>query len=248
MRMLRAYLVLGLSTEPSRLQALDVQSLPLRRRSLAESTQAASPLATWRTDPFLAGLRQYLHAHACSVATHTDLLAALSNATGKCTGVCSPLIPVQSIVRHVAACAGQPVGEWMNAWVQRSGFPVVHVGLVVDAQGNSALHLRQHPIEPGGNCSPSSQWSPWWIPVAYSMPLVSATQAVLCTRGGSYKAPSLWLPACPLAMASQGAAGNGTMPLSQLNWLTFDQCEARLRLPAGSRSPAYVLLNAGRFG
>ncbi len=87
-------------------------------------------------DIFLKGVSDYLKIHAYGNAKTSDLWAALSSASG------------------------QNVGEFMDSWIRKIGFPVVTI-----AEEPGQITLRQSRFLTTGDVKAEEDKTIWWVPV-----------------------------------------------------------------------------------
>ena len=87
-------------------------------------------------DIFLKGVGDYLKIHAYGNAKTSDLWAALS------------------------AASGQDVGEFMDSWIRKIGFPVVTI-----AEEPGQISLRQSRFLTTGDVKTEEDETLWWVPV-----------------------------------------------------------------------------------
>lgn len=92
--------------------------------------------ASYPTETFLAGVSDYLKAHAYGNATTKDLWAALSKASGK------------------------DVNTFMDPWIRKIGFPVLTV-----AEEPGQIGVRQSRFLSTGDIKPEDDETRWWIPL-----------------------------------------------------------------------------------
>jgi len=135
LRMLRAYINRGNASVP----APEGWEASLPGTPGADSTAAMdSIVSTPSTDPFLAGLHQYLDEHKYNSTTAAQLWAAM------------------------APAAGIDLPALMEAWTYQQGYPVLSVTL--DAKGG--VWVTQAPFSLAG-CGTCESTEAWWVPVAF---------------------------------------------------------------------------------
>ncbi|CAO3625904.1 unnamed protein product [Mucor fragilis] len=98
---------------------------------------------SWLTTPvFLAGIHRYLTQHRLGNAATSDLWSALSLESGK------------------------NVSEFMDTWIQRTGYPVLNVSLVASnqIQVSQSRHLLT------GDLHEDEDSTVWWVPLRIQIP------------------------------------------------------------------------------
>jgi aminopeptidase N len=135
LRMLRAYINRGNASFP----APEGWEAAIPGTITEESTAVMeSKVATPSTDPFLAGLQQYLHQHKYNSTTAAQLWTAM------------------------APAAGIDLPALMEAWTYQQGYPVLSV--TVDAKGG--VWITQAPFSLAG-CGTCESTKAWWVPVSF---------------------------------------------------------------------------------
>jgi aminopeptidase N len=86
-------------------------------------------------DRFRDGMRRYIHAHAYSNATSSDLYAALH------------------------AASGLDVASFARGWTEQAGFPLVSVHASCDANGARTIVLAQQRFLAGGGAPDRARWA-----------------------------------------------------------------------------------------
>ncbi|KAI8639305.1 aminopeptidase [Parasitella parasitica] len=93
---------------------------------------------SWLTTPiFLAGIHRYLNQHRLGNAATSDLWSALSSESGK------------------------NVSEFMNTWIQRTGYPVLNVTLI----GGDKIQVTQSRYLLTGDLQEDEDSTVWWVPL-----------------------------------------------------------------------------------
>lgn len=135
LRMLRAYINRGNASVPAP-EGWEA-SIPGTPRT--DSTAAMdSIVSTPSTDPFLAGLHQYINQHKYNSSTAAQLWEAM------------------------APAAGIDLPALMEAWTYQQGYPVLSVTL--DAKGGVWVTQAPFSLAVCGTCESTHAW---WVPVAF---------------------------------------------------------------------------------
>ena len=134
-RMLRAYINRGNASNP----APEGWEASLPGSNTGTSTAAMESIVTGpSTDPFLAGLKQYLDQHKYNSTTAAQLWTAMTPASGL------------------------DLPALMEAWTYQQGYPVLSV--TVDAKGG--VWVTQSPFSLAG-CGVCESTKAWWVPVSF---------------------------------------------------------------------------------
>jgi puromycin-sensitive aminopeptidase len=135
LRMLRAYINRGNASMP----APEGWEASIPGTHSTESTAIMdSIVSTPSTDPFLAGLHEYLGQHKYNSTTAAQLWTAM------------------------APAAGIDLPALMEAWTYQQGYPVLSV--TVDAKGG--VWVTQAPFSLAG-CGTCESTKAWWVPVSF---------------------------------------------------------------------------------
>lgn len=117
-------------------------------------------------DKFFQGVAAYLNKHLYGNAEMQDLWDGISSAVGK------------------------DVGEMMNAWTMRVGFPVVRV----EELGGLKIRLSQHRFLSTGDVKDDEDETTWWVPLEVKSVGKDGAQvdhsAVLSAREAEYTVPN----------------------------------------------------------
>ncbi|GBG00434.1 hypothetical protein Rsub_13090, partial [Raphidocelis subcapitata] len=174
-----------------------------RGRPLADATGAQRMLlAEQPEDPFLEGLKGYLGARAFNTSTYTDLWAALAEATG------------------------QPIGDWMNTWTLRRGYPILSI--------DPAPASNAPPPAPGANVAITQM--PFHAPLAFEVGLPYSQDMYCNDWSADPKDSSWWIPV---------AYTTNDSPATR--WHTFNACDSSLPVPLPAAG-GWLVANAGRTG
>jgi puromycin-sensitive aminopeptidase len=180
-------------------------------------------------EPFRAGIRRYLEAHAYGNTDTADLWDAIE------------------------AASGEPVRDIMDTWILQGGFPLV---TVADADRPSALTLTQEPFTLSPPAAASSIGSGWKIPVLVRSTDGTEARLLLGDAPDSVKLePTGTLEpagADALAVVNAGAAGfyRVRYPAAHLRRLAdrIDQLDALERFTVLSDTWASVMAGRSDLG